>query len=151
RFGRNVLGPLEIAHDEVLLVRSAGRQRETAVSHDDARHSVPARARPERIPCDLCIHVSVAVDEAGSHDAVARVELLTAALEKFTDARDPVAADPDIRAVAREPGAIDHGTAADHEIVRHVSLQARTAPRRCRAARGRALPRSDAPPVWPAP
>ncbi len=80
RLGGDVLGALEVAHDEVPLVGPARRQREAAVAHHDAGHAVPARAGAERIPRDLRVHVGVAVDEAGRHHVVARVDLLAPAL-----------------------------------------------------------------------
>jgi hypothetical protein len=102
RLGGNVLGALEILHDQVLLVGPARRQGEAAVAHDDAGHPVPARARAERIPRDLRVHVSVAVDEARSHHPMARVDLVAPARVDGADARDAVTADADVGAVARE-------------------------------------------------
>ena len=36
RRGRDVLGALEVAHDEVLVLLGARREREAAVAHHDA-------------------------------------------------------------------------------------------------------------------
>src|SRR5262249_20061022 len=122
RLGGDVFRTLEVAHDQVLLVGPARRQGEAAVAHDDAGHAVPARARAEGIPRDLRVHVGVAIDEAGGDDLVARVDLLAAARVDGADARDAIAEYADVGAVAREPGAVHDGAAADHEIVIHVAL-----------------------------
>ena len=136
RLGGDVLGALEVAHDQVPLVGPAGRQREAAVAHDDAGHPVPARARAERIPRHLRVHVGVAVDEARGDDPMARVDLLASPRVDGADARDTIPTDADVGAVAREPGAIDHGAAANDKVVRHVGLPASTR-RRARRARPR--------------
>jgi hypothetical protein len=67
--------------------------------------------------------VGVAVDEAGRDDPMARVDFLATTRVNGADARDAIATDADVGAVAREPGAVHHGAAADHEVVRHVSLR----------------------------
>src|SRR5262249_55535498 len=124
RLGGNVLGALEIAHAAGLLVRPARAGRGARVGPADPCHAVPAGAGAERIPRDLRVHVGVAVDEAWRHDMMARIDFLAPALADVPDARDPVTADSDIGAVPREPGAIDHGATADHEVVGHVYLPA---------------------------
>ena len=55
---------------------------------------------------------------------MARVHLLAPALADLPDARDAIAEDSDVGAIPRKPGAIDHGAAADHEVVTHPCLSA---------------------------
>src|SRR4051812_33886836 len=50
RFAVDVLGPLEVAHDEVLLISAGWRQREAAVAHDDSGDAVPRRAARHWVP-----------------------------------------------------------------------------------------------------
>ena len=60
----------------------------------------------------------------GRDDPMARVDLLASPRVDGADARDAIAADADVGAVAREPGAVDHGAAADDQVVGHVGLLA---------------------------
>ena len=69
---RDVLGPLEVADDQMPLLERGRGEREAAVAHDDGGHPVPARGRAERIPEHLRVHVRVAVDEAGRDDVAGR-------------------------------------------------------------------------------
>ena len=86
--GRDVLGPLEVAHDEVALVGPGRGEREAAVAHDHAGHAVPARAGAERVPQHLGVHVGVAVDEAGRDDVALGVDLVGAPLADAADGGD---------------------------------------------------------------
>src|SRR4029077_17113886 len=99
RLGGDVLGALGLARDQMLLAGPTGGQGEAAVAHDDAGHAVPARARAERIPRHLRVHMGVAVDEAGRDDPLAGVDLLAAAPVDGADARDAIATDADVGAV----------------------------------------------------
>ena len=67
---------LEVAHDEIGLGLAAGRQGEAAVAHQHRRHALKAGAGADRIPEDLGVHVSVAIDEARRDDAALGVERL---------------------------------------------------------------------------
>ena len=80
RLGGDVLGPFQVAHDEVPLGLAAGGEREAAVAHHHAGHAVPARALTKRLPVDLRVHVGVAVDEARRHREPRGVHLALAAL-----------------------------------------------------------------------
>src|SRR5262252_4828531 len=70
----------------------------------------------------------------GGDDLMARVDLLAAARVDGADARDAIADDADVGAVARKPGTVHHRAAANHEIVAHVTPTrvGRRAPTRAR-------------------
>ena len=102
RLRRDVLGPFKVAEDEAGVGLRTRRQGETAVAHHDAGDAVVARARTERVPENLGIHVRVAVHEAGRHDVAFRVELPRRALPDASDADDATVLDGDI---APEPRA----------------------------------------------
>src|SRR5437867_4442984 len=119
RSGVSWLGALEVAHDELLVLVRARSEREAAVAHHDAGDAVPARARPERIPEDLGVHVRVAVDEARGHHAALGVEHLARALADAADGGDTAVLDSHVGAEAGKTGAVDHRAVLDHQVVRH--------------------------------
>ena len=119
--GGDVLGPLEVAHDEVALVGPGRRQREAAVAHDHAGDAVPARAGAERVPEHLGVHVGVAVDEAGRDHVAFGVDLVGAPFADAADGGDAAPPDADIGAIARQPRTVDDVTVADHQVVLHGS------------------------------
>jgi len=115
----DVLGALQVAHDQGLVLLRARRQREAAVAHDDAGHAVPAGAGAEGIPEDLRVHVGVAVDEAGRHDHAVGVHDLAGALADAADRRDAAVLHGHVGAMARQAGAIDEHAVLDDEVVGH--------------------------------
>ena len=48
--GRDVLGPLEVADDQLMCVGADGREREAAVAHDHGGDAMEARALAQRVP-----------------------------------------------------------------------------------------------------
>ncbi len=115
----DVLGALQVAHDELALRRRCGRQREAAVAHHHAGDAVVARAAADRVPEHLGVHVRVAVDEAGRDDEAVGVDLTLALLVDPADGGDGAAVDADIGAIARQPRTIDDRSAAHDEVVGH--------------------------------
>jgi len=133
RLRGDVLRPLEVAEHEVLLVRPARREREAAVAHDHRGHAVPARARAERVPGDLRVHVGVPVDEARRYDEPARGDLLAPALVDAPDAGNAPTSHAHVGAEGGQSRAVDHLAATDHQVVCHrFPLR----PRRARQGRG---------------
>ena len=119
--GRDVLGPLEVAHDEMALVGAGRREREAAVAHDHGGHAVVARARAERVPQHLGVHVGVAVDEAGRDDVALGVDLVGAPLADPADGGDAAPPHADVGPIARQSRTVDDVTVADHQVVLHRS------------------------------
>src|SRR5581483_8691200 len=119
RRARDVLGPLEVAHDELLRRRRRGGEREPAVPHDRRRHPVPARAAAELVPEHLRVHVGVAVDEPGGHGVALGIDLLGAPLADAPDGGDPPVPDADVGPVAGQPRAVDDCAVADDDVIGH--------------------------------
>ena len=140
RRARDVLGPLEVADDQSLVLLAARRQREAAVAHDHRGDAVPARAGPERIPEHLRVHVRVTVDEPGSDHAPLGVDDLAGTLADAADGDDAPVVHADVGAIAGKAGAVDDHAILDHEVVRHR----RSPPRvRCAAILHRRSRRND--------
>ena len=119
--GRDVFGALQVAHDEVLVLRRSRGQREPAVAHHHGGDAVPARAGSERIPGDLRVHVGVPVDEARGDDLPLGIDLFTGARPNAADAGDAALQDPHIGAVTSKARSVDDGAVLDHEVVLHGS------------------------------
>ena len=146
--GRDVLGPLEVAHDEMALVGPRRCEGEAAVAHDHAGDAVVARARAERVPQHLGVHVRVAVDEAGRDDVPFGVDLVGAPFADPPDGGDAAPPHADVGPIARQPRPVDDVTVADHQVVLHRSAPNRRRGTNRTAGRWRgALPASrGAPP-----
>jgi hypothetical protein len=119
--GRDILGALEIAHHQQLVLLGARSQGEAAIAHDDRRHTVPAGATPEGIPKDLRIHMRVAVDEPWRDDMSVRVDDFVSRSTDFANRSNTTTLDSDVGLVAWQAGAVNDGTPANDQIVRHVS------------------------------
>ena len=120
RCRRDVLGALQVAHHEVLVLRGAGREREPAIAHHDRRDAVVAGAGADRIPEDLGVHVRVPIHESRGNDVALGVQHLAGALADSPDARDPAALNADVRAIAGHAGPVDHRAVLDHQVILHV-------------------------------
>ena len=118
----DVLGPLQVAEDEVHLFLAAGGQREAAIAHHHRGDAVIAGAAAHRVPEDLRVHVGVAVDEAGRHDMALGVYHLVRRLGDPADPRDAAVLDADVGPVAGQSGAVDHHAVLDHQIVSHAEV-----------------------------
>src|SRR5262249_4272210 len=118
----DVLGTLEVAYDEVLVLLGAGRQGEPAIAHHDTGDAMPARRGPERIPEDLRVHVGVAVDETGSDHVVFGVDHLARPLADPPDRGDAAVLHADVGAIPRQTRSVDHRAVLDHQVVRHAQL-----------------------------
>ena len=119
RLAGDVLRAFEVPEDQVRFLLAAGRQRESAVAHDDARHAVVAGAGADRVPEHLGVHVRVPVDEAGCHDVPFGVDVVRAALPDAADGGDPAVRDAEVRAIGGRTGPIDDRTVPDDEVVGH--------------------------------
>src|SRR5260370_4827237 len=117
RLGRDVLGALEIAHHEQLVLLGAGGERKPAVAHHDRRNAVPARAGAEGIPKHLGVHMRMRVDDARRDDMACRVDAFFDALVDSADGRDFALRDTDVSAIARQPGAVDDSAVANYQVV----------------------------------
>ena len=115
----DVLDRLQRAHQQVLVVGVTGREREPAVAHDHAGHAVVAGGGAVGIPGDLRVEVGVSVDEAGRDDQTVGIELFLALLGDASNRGDAVAGDADVGLIAGSAGAVDDGSAANHEVVGH--------------------------------
>ena len=122
RLGRDVLGALEIADDEVPVRLGAGREGEAAVAHDHAGDAVPARAGAEGIPEDLGVHVRVAVHESWRDHLTLGVDDLAGRLPDAADGGDASAHHADVAPVSGLPGSIHHPAVLDHEVKGHGLL-----------------------------
>ena len=125
---RDVLGPLEVADDQLAAVGMGRGQREAAVAHHHGRDAVPARGGAERIPEHLGVHVGVAVDEAGRDDVALGVDLLATLVLDAADAGDSPVANPDVGSVRGESRTVDHRPVADHHVETHVVVPFRHGP-----------------------
>ena len=104
--------------DEALVVGGPHRgEADAAVAHHGGRDAVPARRGQLDVPGRLAVVVGVDVDEAGRDEGAVGVELATAAPSTSpTSVMTPSSmATSAVR--AGEPGAVDHSTGADDEIV----------------------------------
>src|SRR5229473_7748834 len=117
RLGRDVLGTLEIAHHEQLVLLGTGRERKPAVAHHDRRDAVPARAGAEGIPEHLRVHMRVGVDDARRDDMAFRVDDFLGALMDSANGRDFALRDTDVGAITRQPGAVDDSAVANYQVV----------------------------------
>ena len=66
-FGRNILGPFQVAHDHEFVLFTARGQRETTVSHHHAGDTMPTRTSAEGVPKDLSVHMGMAINKTGGH------------------------------------------------------------------------------------
>src|SRR3989441_8512691 len=124
--GRDVLGALEIADDEVLVLLGAGGEREAAVTHHDRGDAVPAGRGTERIPEDLRVHVRVAVHEARCDHLALGVDHFAGALPDPADRDDAAVPHADVGPIPRQPGSIDHRSVLDHQVVGHSQILSRS-------------------------
>ena len=69
------------------------------------------------VPGDLAVIVGVDVDKAGGDDLPAGVDLIRARAGDVAHSGDLPVLHRDIGPEARRAGAIDHGPAADHQVV----------------------------------
>jgi hypothetical protein len=83
---------------------------------------MPTRASAEGIPKHLRIHVSMAVDEAGSDNTSAGVDYFPGTIVDFTDHGDAVPCNAYIGFESRQPGAVNHCPAANDQIVGHLDF-----------------------------
>src|SRR5205085_2642045 len=81
---------LETANGQIFLGAATGSNGEAAVAHHDGGHAMPRRARAQRIPTNLGVHVRMPVDEAGCDEMALGVDLAGAALGDATDRGDRV-------------------------------------------------------------
>ena len=132
----DVLGPLEVAHDERALLGLRRCEREAAVPHDDGRHTLPAGAPRHGVPEELRVEVRVPVDEARRDDVALGVDLAPARFADPSDGRDRGAGDPDVRPVRAQARSVDDRAVADHQVVVHRSPSAHLASRSRRVAPG---------------
>ncbi len=117
----DVLGPLEVAHDEGPLVGPDRGQGEAAVAHHRRRHPVPARARSAGVPEHLGVQVGVPVDEAGRDHLALGVDLVDPRSADPADEGDAVADHAHIGPVGAEARAVHHRAVADHQVVCHAT------------------------------
>src|SRR5205823_9928038 len=71
-------------------------------------------------PADLGVEVGVDIHEPGADDASRGVDRLAAVSVDVTDSGDPVAGHRHVGPERRTPGAVDHGSVPDHEVVCHA-------------------------------
>ena len=117
----DVLGALEVAHDEVGLALAARRQGEAAIAHDHAGHALVAGAGADRVPEDLRVHVGVAVDEARRHHVTLGIERLLGGRGDAADLGDLSVLDADVAAITRQAGTVDDHAVLDDEVECHGS------------------------------
>ena len=78
---------------------------------------MPARNRAPRIPSDLGVVVGVQIDEAGrDNQSISIDDPFGETLRPTPELRDLAVFDPDVAAVARDPGAVDDGAAFDLNV-----------------------------------
>ena len=122
RRGRDVLGPLEVAHDELVGVVAGGREREAAMPHHDRGDAVPARVRAELVPEHLRVHVRVRVDEPRRDDVTFGVDVGRPPLLDAADPRDSPVDDADVGTERSQAGAVDHHAVANDGVEAHGSV-----------------------------
>ena len=102
-FPGDVLGPLETAHDQVLVGLGARGQREAAIAQDGRGDPVPRRAGAERVPEHLGVHMGMDLDEAGRHEFALGIDLLGASFTDPADGGDAAVLHADVGAVPGPP------------------------------------------------
>jgi hypothetical protein len=100
-----------------------GCDREPAVARERGGDTVVARGDRVGIERDLRVVVGVQVDDARRDDPPVGVDRARGAraIGHVSDRDDPAARDRDVGAPPREPRAVDHDAAADHEVVAHTA------------------------------
>jgi hypothetical protein len=99
-------------------------EADAAVAGDHRRHAVATGRLQQAVPADLAVVVGVDVDEAGSDDAIRRVDRLygTTAEPGIVDAatathlHDPAVFDADIGCIAVGASSVDDGAADDLQV-----------------------------------
>ena len=119
RRGRNVFGPLQIAHHQQLVLLRTRRQGKTAVPHHHRRDAMPARARTEAVPEDLRVHMRMAVNKAGGDDMPVGFDHFIGGPADLADLGDAPLRNPDVGAIPRQAGAVNDRAIADNQIVLH--------------------------------
>src|SRR5262249_5190194 len=97
-------------------------EAEAAVAEYDRGHAVVTGNRAPRVPSDLCVIMSVQVDEAGrDNESIGVDNLLGKPRRSAANLCDLAILDVDIAAIARDAGTVDNGAAFNKDVnLRHV-------------------------------
>ena len=113
---RNVLNPLHQTDQHVVMIRADWCETDTAIAHQDRRHTVRRRRQNLVRPGDLRVVMGMHIDKPGNNDPVRGVDLLAPRARYLTYLGNPSIRDRHITRVRRRPGSIDNGSAADNQI-----------------------------------
>src|SRR5712692_11247511 len=109
-------------HEILLILRSARRQGEPAVTGDHCGNSVPGRRGAQRIPEDLGVIVGVKIDEPRSNDQVRSVDHPFSTISDFPHCSNLPVRNGYISTKPRGASAIHDSAVFNEQIVRHRSL-----------------------------
>ncbi len=113
----NRLGARHREHRAFAEFRPYRREAEAAVAQHYRGDTVPSGNGAVRIPADLRVVVGMKIDEAGRDDRILSVDhKASEAGRAAADLRDLALANPDVGAIARHAGAVDHRSIFDMEI-----------------------------------
>jgi hypothetical protein len=118
-FERAQRDPFDHRHHplDVLNIVGADRgDRESTVSPHHGGHPMNGRRAGGRVPQELCVVVGVDVDETGTDDLAADVDLLGAVLIDLADGRHPSGTDSYVGQAARRSRPVDHNPTPQHAI-----------------------------------
>ena len=116
---RNILDTFHQAEQPFALLRLAGRKAHAAIAHYGGRHAMEGRGLEIGVPGDLAVIMRMHIDEARRDDLAARVDFLRARARDLADLDDAAARNGDIGVDGLRPRPVEHGAAADHDIVAH--------------------------------
>ena len=113
---RNVLNPLHQTDQHVVMIRADRCETDTAIAHQDRRHTVRRRRQNLVRPGDLRVVMGMHIDKPGNNDPVRGVDLLAPRARYLTHLGNPSVRDRHITRICRRPGSVDNGSAADNQI-----------------------------------
>ena len=115
---RDGLDAVHHTHIEVAVFRAGWGKPEAALADGQGGHAELARQGGVGVPVELRIVVGMQVHRAGGDDAPAGVQFLgSAPIDAPADHRHPAILDGKVGADAWDAGAVNHGAAANYEVV----------------------------------
>ena len=115
----NVLYGFHHASQEFTVFRAAGRKGDAAVAEQGRGHPMPGDGGERRVPADLCIQMSVHVDEAGCCRMTLGVDFLDTLGIYLAQSDNGVVFDGDVADVGCTAGTVNNVCVSYDQVVWH--------------------------------
>jgi hypothetical protein len=118
----HALDDCQIAHDQIAQMWRRWDDPEPAIADDGGRDPERGGRRQHRVPGDLRVIMGVQVDDAGHQREPAGIDDVGCGIAELANRGDASVADRNVSADRVVPEPIDHGSAADHEVMHRYLL-----------------------------